>query len=96
MIVIACLNDIVYIYSNNGTKFTLTHTLTEFSSPAWAVDVTADGEWLLVVEYSGISRIYKFNPLINKFQLDQTITIDNQLSHAGALTDDHLWLVLTK
>ena len=91
-----CHDSIVYIYFSNGTQFTLTHTLTEFSSPAWAVDVTADGEWLLVVEYSGISRIYKFNPPTNKFQLFQTITIDNQLSHAGALTDDHLWLVLTK
>ena len=89
-------DNIVYIYSNNGTQFTLSHTLTDSGSVVWAVDATADGEWLLVVEWSGTSRIYKNNPLTNKFQLFQIITIDSYLSYAGALTDDHLWLVLTK
>ena len=60
-------DNIVYIYSNNGTQFTLIHTLTEFTNEVWVVAITADGEWLLVVEYSGISRIYKFNPLTNKY-----------------------------
>ena len=89
-------DNIVLIYSNNGTQFTLSHTLTDFGSVVWAVDVTADGEWLLVVEWDGTSRIYRFNPLTNKFQLFQTIAIDTYFSHAGAITDDHERLVLTK
>ena len=93
--VVGCNDAIVYIYSNNGVQFTLSHILTDFASEVQAVDITADGEWLLVVEYDGINRIYIFNPLTNQFQLNQTITIDNSRSHAGALTDDHLWLVLT-
>ena len=87
------LDPIVYIYSSNGTQFTLTHTLTDFPEYAIVVDITADGEWLLVVDDIGINRIYNFNPLTNKFQLFQTI--DNSMSSASALTDDHLWLVLT-
>ena len=85
--------NIVYIYSNTGTQFTLTHTLNDFNSTVYAVDITADGEWLLVVERTGINRIYKFNFLTNEFQLFQAIDYD--YSYAGALTDDHLWLVLT-
>ena len=96
MIVIGGDERIVYIYYNNGTQFILSHTLTDFANSVLSIDVTADGEWLLAVEYDGISRIYKFDPLTDKFQLNQTITIDSSVSHGGALTDDHLWLVLTK
>ena len=86
----------VRVYFSNGTLFSLSDTLTDFTSSVWAVDVTADGEWLLVVEDARIHRIYSFNYKTNKFQLFQNITIDNSTSYAGALTDDHLWLVLTK
>ena len=85
----------MYVYINNGTHFQIQHTLIGFTSYVYAIDVTADGEWLLVVEWNGINRIYNFNSLTNKFQLFQKITINHFMSYAGAITDDHEWLVLT-
>ena len=89
-------DQIAYVYLHNGTNFRIEDTLTVFTSNVRVVDVTADGEWLLVVEQNGINRIYRFNSPTNKFQLFQTITINHFASYAGAITDDHEWLVLTK
>ena len=58
---------ILYVYLNNGTHFKSEDTLTGFTTNVLAVDVTADGEWLLVVEENGINRIYTFNSSTNNF-----------------------------
>ena len=61
-------NDrMVFVYFNNGTQFANTHNITGFASDIWAVDITADGQWLLVVEFIGINRIYRFGSS-NKFE----------------------------
>ena len=67
MIVMGGYDKKVYVYFNNGTHFKIEDTLTIFTSTIYVADVTADGEWLLAVEYDGINRIYNFNSLINKF-----------------------------
>ena len=95
MIVMGGNDKIVFVYSNTGTQFISTDNLTGFGSDLWAVDVTADGQWLLAVEFDGVNRIYQFDALSSKFQLFQII--DTGLhSVAGAMTDDHQWLVLTQ
>ena len=64
------------------------------------MDMTADGEWLLVVPYRGnYFYVYRYDYSINDFQRFQTIYIydtNNNYNEAAAITDDHQWLILTK
>ena len=59
------------------------------------VDVTADGQWIMVVDYYGYVRIYAYNSNNHLFELFQAISYDSDSSqsYCGALTDDHLWLI---
>ena len=57
----------VHVYFNNGTHFNHQQNLTGIASDIFVVDVTADGQWLLVVEREGVNRIYNFNSSNNKF-----------------------------
>ena len=56
MIAIGGSDTVVYIYSKTGTQFILTHTLNDFTNSVYAIDVTADGEWLLTVELNGVNK----------------------------------------
>ena len=60
------------------------------------MDMTADGEWLLVVDHQRYFYIYRYDYSINDFRLFQTIDIDDNANEAAAITDDHQWLILTK
>lgn len=44
-----------------------------------------------------LSYIYNYNNSTNSYDLIQTLTIDNTIRNdAGAITDDHMWLIYTK
>ena len=60
------------------------------------MDITADGEWLLVVDHSSFFYIYNYDHEENGFLLFQTLRINSNTNRAGAITDDHQWLILTK
>ena len=60
------------------------------------MDITGDGEWLLIVDHVLPFYIYRYDYEINDFTLFQTIIIGTVKNEAGAITDDHQWLILTK
>ena len=76
------------IYNGDKTGFTLFQKLNESSKTA-IVDLTADGNWLLVVNQYGSAFVYQRQN--TSFELFQNISMSDGSyeSHAGALTDDH-------
>ena len=73
MLVMGGIDRIVFVYSINDAQFNSNQNITDFGSDVWTVDITADGGWLLVVEFVGINRIYLFSYTENKFSLIQVI-----------------------
>ena len=66
------------------------------SSKTSTVDLTGDGNWLLVVNKYGSAFVYQRES--NSFKLLQELSVidGSHDSHTGALTDDHPWLVFGK
>ena len=57
----------VHLYYNNGSHFVKEKG---FAIPAIqrdSLDITADGEWMLVVDHYSYFRIYSYNHAINSF-----------------------------
>ena len=94
IIVVGSDDSHVYIYYNNGSSFQPLQTLSNFSTFVDVVDVSSDGSHLLIVD-SSQTFVYKYRELKNKYSLHQTIKVDDGswTVDAGALTDDHQWLI---
>ena len=84
-----------YVYVNNGTHFDYSYNLPG-CCPHWVdeIDVTADGEWLYVVPAAGNSSVYRYNFTTNRYELSQTLNLTYLYNQAGAITDDHQWLIV--
>ena len=90
-------DTIPYVYVNNGTHFINTYNLSGCcTSHVDLVDMTADGEWLYVVDNFRDTYMYRYNFLTNRYELEQTFSISATTNQAGAITDDHQWLVIPK
>ena len=90
------MDDNAYVYLKTSNTFSHRQTITTSSILVSYIDITSDGQWLLVVEYYPARvKIYKNkNDLFNLFQ--EISPPDGQGStHAGAITDDHQWVVFS-
>ena len=86
-----------YVYENNGTHFTHTYNISGCCvDHVDFIDVTADGEWLYVVDNYRSSYMHRYNFRTNQYELFQTFTIAQTTNNAGAITDDHQWLIVPK
>ena len=92
MLVGANIGDI-YVYSKNENIFTHDYSLTASSTSIFVADITGDGTMLLEVDHNKDIRVYK--NVDGHLNLFQTLNpSDNSTSpKAGAITDDHQWIV---
>ena len=88
-------NENLFLYSNNGSLFQKKQEF-DLGCTMCAVDITADGEWMLVVQKSSPFHVYRYDHTLDQYQLFQEIQINEKTSRGGAMTDDHQWLVLPK
>ena len=56
-----------YVYKKDGRDYSLLQRLSDTASYVYCVDITGDGEWLVVSESAGKTLAYKFNETQNKF-----------------------------
>ena len=85
----------VYVYTNNGSRFILSDTITKPTTHLDGVDITSDGEWIYISEGNAYSYVYRYNYTTNKYDLFQTLSHNSEGSDSGAITDD-LWIVYPK
>ena len=62
--------DALLIYSNNGSTFNFKQQF-NFGCELCAVDITADGEWMLAVRKSSAFRIYRYDHTHKKYVIHQ-------------------------
>ena len=85
----------VHVYLNKGENFVNDDALVDSFHDAIVADITGDGKWILTIDESGVILIYTFNLTTHKYQLHQSIYVNDGSSYtyAGAITDDHMWVV---
>ena len=98
IVAIGCREGKTLIYEKVGIYFSHMQTLIDNRGDSIDVDVTADGQWIMVIDVNGYVRIYTYNSNNHLFELFQAISYDSDYSYSdyAALTDDHLWLVHEK
>ena len=60
--------------------------------------MTADGKWILAIDYSGKALTYKQNETTGLFSIFQEIILTNltsEFSYGGAISDDHEWIMVS-
>ena len=85
----------VHVYLNKGDKFVNDDALIDSLHDTTVAEITGDAQWILTVDESGILLIYKFSFKTHKYELYQSIPVNDGSSYtyAGTITDDHMWIV---
>ena len=97
LLMIGGVDTTPYVYVNTGTQFVYGYALPDCcTSTVDVMDVTADGEWLYVIDNYRYSYVYQYDYATNRYKTVQSLMITANTNQGGALTDDHQWLVYAK
>ena len=87
----------LYVYKEKTTSgFEIHQILNDSSDDVRTVDITGDAQFLLSIFCEREALIYHYSGITDAFEVFQTIILSNNsfdYSSAGAITDDHQWII---